>query len=992
MDPTPNYDCHVSKKAPSPKDSCEEQTIHSLVYLYEYDNSSRPMETPRHCLPYALIAVRFLGQKTMTSLIYRCNPLSSGKYHLKNYTCKKLVNSDPVGRECCWTISTQDCQHSTITEMSSSHSPCLFGTQYLSSSGNNAVSPPSASEDHKHFSEFIKSNKENARPPITFLELPLEKAIENIRSKICIEQYDSDLSVQCSSLITSRTTDRPEACFWQKHISTLPEVPSISKSNTIGLCHTKRSTEGKSLPVVCHWASQAKPLHGNSMQDSHENARHNGDQHAREVGIVCNNQSAPLKIECDKRSTSLVTELPKILQKADETYSLKALQEYKLICKEMLPTFITIFEENQQCSLKEVTVDRKLLVDRNLKASFKHVLKPQAIESFVELQMMMETNQFIENKIQYFEGEPTFRSLLWYDSSLYTELLGGESGYQQQSHLYTAFQEKLKRNALRTLENHHTQLGGFLAGIHERSTSYYIFLKYRREIEECEAVLQNCSDYLYFSLSVPLTCGVHIGDTLDDLKALQKSTVELIKTYVNLPIYDSGKQEHALYLLEVISAKIDFINTSETINIAFSLFGLEHLLFCAAKSLVLQQRKKYAWQKKETNLRSELMLEINHCALSKLYEIYATPITMGVEKAEDLYQKNNDFHPDKNMCYVGKIIDQARYADPLLLQQMILDHEKQFDIMKKYFQILQECDADLVIITENNVLEATKRQDQTAILLKPEAVETYIELVMTYETLIFLTSLLASKMNQKTFRGLLWFDTSLLSELVHCQNRIASLLNGELTANAIDVLNSMIIELESEMDIICDYTDSVNFSYALQIMTRELSELSELKSVLSKNKSAMTTYIDFSPYTVSGNYGSTATELEHNYNQFSQFLALLMSAPKKDLGKMAHTMKIMKTIECMKDGTFKSGKSAFNLLVCQILGNKKKREQELAKNQETKEEPSETCITYNDNNDWINKQSPRKRTNTQSSLDLGDHKVYLSPKKEKLTVLLDYRK
>ncbi|XP_075460193.1 testis-expressed protein 15 isoform X3 [Ascaphus truei] len=926
--------------------------------------------------------------------------LSSQDLHMLN-SCKKAVDPDemqrksvPLSRECLTMstqvlegISKQDCQHAKSTAISPAHSPCSLGATYLSASDNNAVSPSAASHDHKHFSEFIQTNKENACPPVT-----LKKGAENIKRKICIE-YESDLSVQCCSPTASIITDSLEAfdAVEQKHVSTLPKVSSISQSKPIGLSHTKSSTEGKSLPVICHSASQTKQLHGNSMQDSNVNVPHYGDQLSREGKIVRTNQSAPLKIECDKRSTSLVTELSKILQKADETCSLKALQEFRLICKKMLPTFITVFEKKQQCSFKEVMVDRKLLVDRNIKISFKHVLKPQAIESCVELQMVMETIQYIENKIRYFEGEPTFRSLLWYDSSLYTELLGGETGYQQQSPFYTAFQEKLKHSALSTLENHHTQLCEFLEGIHEINSSYYIFLKYRREIEECEAVVQNRSDCLSFSLSVPFTCGVHIGDTLDDLEALQKSTVELIKTYVHLPKCDSGKQEHALCLLEVISAKIDLIKTTVTINIQLSLFGLEHLLFDAAKTLVLKKKRQRARQKREPKLTSVCLLKINHQALTKLYVIYGTTNKIGVQKAEDLLQTNNDLNkdvqPQKKVCYVGKIIDQARCADPLVLQKIILDHKKQLNILIKYFQILQECDADIAIITENNVLEATKRQDQTAILLKPEAVETYIELLMTFEILNFLNSLLASKINQKSFRGLLWFDNSLLPELVHCQNRMASHLKGDLKANAIDVIDGTISELKSELEIIGDYTNSVNYSYALQIMTRELSELSELKSVLSKTKSAITTYIDFSPYIVSANYGSTAMELEYNYNQLSEFLGLLMLAPKKDLGKMAHTMKIMKTIECMKSGTFNLGKSTFNLLVCQILENKKKRDQELANNQEAEEEPSEEYIKYNANNDYINKtltdQSPRKRTDTQSSKDLGGHKVYLSPKKQK---------
>ncbi|OBS69898.1 hypothetical protein A6R68_01562, partial [Neotoma lepida] len=32
-------------------------------YFYEYDFSSRPVEKPRQCLPYAVVIVKFIGQK-----------------------------------------------------------------------------------------------------------------------------------------------------------------------------------------------------------------------------------------------------------------------------------------------------------------------------------------------------------------------------------------------------------------------------------------------------------------------------------------------------------------------------------------------------------------------------------------------------------------------------------------------------------------------------------------------------------------------------------------------------------------------------------------------------------------------------------------------------------------------------------------------------------------------------------------------------------------
>uniref|UniRef100_F1RX69 Uncharacterized protein n=1 Tax=Sus scrofa TaxID=9823 RepID=F1RX69_PIG len=68
----------------------------------------------------------------------------------------------------------------------------------------------------------------------------------------------------------------------------------------------------------------------------------------------------------------------------------------------------------------------------------------------------------------------------------------------------------------------------------------------------------------------------------------------------------------------------------------------------------------------------------------------------------------------------------------------------------------------------------------------------------------------------------------------------------------------------------------------------------------------------------------TVTDLEHNYNQFSTLLKNIMAAPRKDLGKMAHIMKVMKTIEHMKMICVKNTKLTISFILCQMLHNRKK--------------------------------------------------------------------
>uniref|UniRef100_A0A8C3P5S1 Testis expressed 15, meiosis and synapsis associated n=1 Tax=Chrysemys picta bellii TaxID=8478 RepID=A0A8C3P5S1_CHRPI len=674
-----------------------------------------------------------------------------------------------------------------------------------------------------------------------------------------------------------------------------------------------------------------------------------GDHPNKRRGINSKNKHRAVGTEL--KSLAFITEISNILQKADETSSLKILQEQITICDNLLPSFVKAFEEKQGCSFKHILVSRELLVERKLWSNCKSKLKSHAVDSLVELQMIMETIQFIENKKCFLEREPTFRSLLWYDGSLYGELLGRPSGYQQQSNFFPAFQRRLKYNVFRELQSYHKQLLELFEKTRWENKSYYAFLKFRREIDECEAVIQHNSDCLDFFLSVPFTCGVNFGDTLEDLETVRKSAVELINTYRNLPDAHAyaEKEDHLWVIMEIISTKINFIKACESMNMKASLFGLEHIFFDAAKSLVWKDRRLLL-NKASPNKKKQLLCKINQDALSKLYEVYEyVAEEFGTEKSNNVTENKNDTekskycenkgkHGDENsdfftvllshpdICCVGEILDEAQFADLKKLQQLMLRCTEHLESLKMYFQILQEEDVSKILITEQNVLDTMKNDGINAVILKPEAVETYIEVLMMYETVHFLKNSIARKTDEPRFRSLLWFDLSLLPELAHCQKKMSSFsfLKDNSMDNLCKTVESAISDLKSELDIICNYAETINCSYALHLLTRELSELSETRKLIQNSKPSIFTYVECVPYTISVNYGSTVTELDYNYNQFSLLLENLMLAARKDLGKMAHIMKIMKTIEHMKFACAKKGKSVLSLLIYQMLNNWRK--------------------------------------------------------------------
>ncbi|XP_047713474.1 testis-expressed protein 15 isoform X4 [Prionailurus viverrinus] len=660
---------------------------------------------------------------------------------------------------------------------------------------------------------------------------------------------------------------------------------------------------------------------------------------------------------CSANHSALTARLAQILRRADETSSLQILLEETKACQSILPLFVEAFERNQECSLEQILISRELLVEQNLWNNCRHKLKPCAVDSLVELQMMMETIQFIENKKRLLGGEPTYRSLLWYDETLYSELLGRPRGFQQQSNFYPAFQGRLKYNAFCELQNYHDQLIELFEETKRENNSYYAFLKYKRQINECEAVMKRCSDCFDFSLSVPFTCGVNFGDSLGDLETLRKSTLKLIGMYGDSPKVDSypGKQDHLWIIIEMITSKVNFIKSSEAISIKISLYGLEHIFFDAAKSLIWKEKRESFSKIYSGEKNRELLLKMNQCAFSKLKKIYDTLSkdlsseqisNTGLENMEIASRKSDDLinkapvtlencgfnstllsHPD--ICCISEILDQAEFADSKKLQDLTLRCTEHLEILKKYFQMLQEENIDNIFITEENALDMVKNHNHGAIILKPAAIETYIEIVMLSETIHFLKNSMAKKLDKQRFRGMLWFDLSLLPELVHCQEKMASFsfLKDNSTDCLWKVIETAISELKKDLDIIYKYSEAVNCSYALHLLSRELQELTEIQKLLKKSQYSVSTYIDFVPCIASINYGSTMTELEYSHNQFSALLKNIMAAPRKDFGKMAHIMKVMKTIEHMKIICTKNAELTISFILCQMLHNRKKTSQ-----------------------------------------------------------------
>ncbi len=287
-----------------------------------------------------------------------------------------------------------------------------------------------------------------------------------------------------------------------------------------------------------------------------------------------------------------IGDISNTLKLADQAVSLTELGSLQSKCKSMLRHFIASFERDQKVPFNQSFVSRCLILEQYLDHPPAQVdLKYEAVNSYLELQMMIEAWQFVENKINFLNGKPTFRSLLWYDPSLYGELYKGEVGFQQQSSLFASFQKILAQEGYSKLQEYYIAVSSLHQQLHAvPDASYYMYLKSKRELLEAEAALRNTHDIKRFFLSVPMSAMINFGDSLEILEKIHKVIMTFMETPSDrLPgTFDVGKAEHLSITCRYLQEKAIFVKSCKEMISKVSWFGIEHLLYDASKVLVWQ--------------------------------------------------------------------------------------------------------------------------------------------------------------------------------------------------------------------------------------------------------------------------------------------------------------------------------------------------------------------------------------------------------------------
>ncbi|KAM9455986.1 uncharacterized protein tex15 isoform 1-T5 [Clarias gariepinus] len=311
-----------------------------------------------------------------------------------------------------------------------------------------------------------------------------------------------------------------------------------------------------------------------------------------------------------------VTDISNTLKLADHAVSLTELGPLQSKCKRMLQHFISNFEKDQNVSFHQSCITRNLILEKYLEHPPAPLeLKFEAINSFLELQMIVEASQFVDNKMNFLRRKPTFRSLLWYDPSLYGELYKGTVGFQQQSSLFSAFQQCLTSEDYRRLREYYCAVSTLHQQLQDApDTSYYMYLKTKRERLEIEAAFRNPSDVKSFFLSVPTAIMINLGDSLEILK----KTHNIVSTFIETPAdrlpgtFDVGKAEHLSIICRYLQEKILFLKSYKEIT-KISWFGMEHLLYDASKVLV--------WSESEHGMPNEVLTKYNRLNSQIVYGV-----------------------------------------------------------------------------------------------------------------------------------------------------------------------------------------------------------------------------------------------------------------------------------------------------------------------------------------------------------------------------------
>ncbi|XP_051971545.1 uncharacterized protein LOC127635495 [Xyrauchen texanus] len=617
------------------EDSPETQLISKLRdYLTKFESTVKKHDTVHEDLKQKPVA-----WITLDSTAHKQQLAEKGQNNIVNFPNLMPQGSDSITTD----NSRESSNNSAQTRM-------IPGIEHVPTANNIYLLVPAGSKRGRRSSQTKSTNRlvsKSARRGLVASDSPdITSSLDTVKDNIghlALAQLNNR-----NPAPTEISINTPSAKFW------------MQSKNTIG----------QQNPIICSQDSV--------NMDSLFERKTQANQSLDTIEIIDDGNVSSTFAE----SVYSVNDISNTLKMADQTISLTELGSLQSKCKRMLQHFISSFEKDQKVKFKQSFVSRHLIFEQYLDHPPAQVdLKYEAVNSYLELQMMMETWQFVDNKINFLSGKPTFRSLLYYDPSLYGELYKGEVGFQQQSSLFASFQKILVQEGYSKLQEYYIAVSSLHQKLHAASdASYYMYLKSKRELLEVEAVLRNPRDVNSFFLSVPLAAMINFGDNLENLEKVHKLLITFVETPSDLltGTFDEGKAEHLSIMCRYLQEKAFFIRSCKEMVSKVPWFGIEHLLYDASKVLI--------WQDMEQGVPSEVLKKYKSSNPQIILGVTESGITL-MNKVEQpppsMFAAETPAHKQINAARKHKGLQLLMSPQPTVGQSLNAEKEAAYKMAKR---------------------------------------------------------------------------------------------------------------------------------------------------------------------------------------------------------------------------------------------------------------------------------------------------------------------
>ncbi|XP_075929495.1 uncharacterized protein LOC116952776 isoform X2 [Petromyzon marinus] len=332
----------------------------------------------------------------------------------------------------------------------------------------------------------------------------------------------------------------------------------------------------------------------------------------------------PLEPSCNY-DCHIPQKVPKINEPLNlQVCSLVYLYEYDSI---MLPV-----KRPRQClpyaviNMHQTFTGAKATPRASLTSSWSLPTEGSALETYVELQMLLETTHYIQNRLNFLKGLPRFRTLLWYETSLGMESLE-----------YTFAGTLVNCHELSNLKK---EIYAARARLSRCTANHYLLLKCNAESLEYEH-LETRRLKSSILPHPPQSGMVNLGNSVGELEAQRKCIQHLLGKLFFAPATDRNveKIEHLNLIISTIKRKQQWLKSNQYTALdpkQISKFGMDHLEWNAAKMLVCQELKaKEPFDKKDSQ---EIFSEVKERLRKMTANDVVPDVRAAVEDAKDWHK------------------------------------------------------------------------------------------------------------------------------------------------------------------------------------------------------------------------------------------------------------------------------------------------------------------------------------------------------------------